>query len=42
VQRTEIELKTQTFANDLIPVGPRQRSSGADAVAIRQYLEAQR
>ena len=39
VQRTEIELKTQTFANDLIPVGPRQRSFGVDAVAIRQYLE---
>ncbi|MCI0683983.1 MAG: hypothetical protein L0Y71_17890 [Gemmataceae bacterium] len=39
VQRTEIELKTQTFANDLIPVGPRQRSTGVDAAAIREYLE---
>lgn len=39
VQRTEIELKTQTFANDLIPVGPRHRASGVDAAAIRQYLE---
>lgn len=40
VQRTEIELKTQTFANDVIPVGPRQRTSGVDAAAIRQYLES--
>ena len=39
VQRTEIELKTQTFANDLIPVGPRQRSGGVDAAAVRRYLE---
>jgi chromosome segregation ATPase len=39
VQRTEIELKTQTFANDVIPVGPRQRNGGVDATAIRQYLE---
>jgi hypothetical protein len=40
VQRTEIELKTQTFANDVIPVGPRQRTPSVDAVAIREYLEA--
>lgn len=39
VQRTEIELKTQTFANDFIPVGPRQRSAGVDTAAIREYLE---
>ncbi|GEM_PF-5772479 len=38
VQRTEIELRTQTFASDVIPVGPRQRQ-GVDTAAIRQYLE---
>lgn len=38
VQRTEIELRTQTFASDAIPVGPRQRQ-GVDIAAIRQYLE---
>jgi chromosome segregation ATPase len=39
VQRTEIELKTQTFANDNIPVGSRRRSAEVDAAAIRRYLE---
>ena len=39
VQRTEIELKTSTFANDVIPVGPRERTRGVDAASIRQYLE---
>lgn len=39
VQRTEIELKTQTFANDFIPVGPRQRTPSVDTAAIREYLE---
>jgi chromosome segregation ATPase len=38
VQRAEIELKTQTFVSDTIPVGP-QRQRQLDVHAIRAYLE---
>jgi phosphoenolpyruvate synthase/pyruvate phosphate dikinase len=40
VQRTEIELKTQTLANDVIPVGPRREPARLDYAGIRQYLES--
>jgi hypothetical protein len=38
VQRAEIELKTQTFVTDAIPVG-RPRQGGVDVTAIRDHLE---